>query len=266
MNTYTGGTDLPLTVSLGSLLDRGLSPVGVAYQVEDENALVVVPSVNVAGYTSGDPEVQITIPGSANSVAQNQYLSGRVVRLTVIVTGGIFPTEQIDVSYLLRNPTPLVAPTTSFQTLLGAEIHAQQMTGFSTWCGASDSDKIRALREAYLEITALSFHYRPEDWQSRVNMDVCLDQDDWDEMSVQTWNGLEPEFRNALCRAQVAQAAYLIGQNCCGSDEDELFVLQKTVDKSSTTWSRGRPIKRPLCKLAMKQLSHYLVGMRIGRA
>jgi hypothetical protein len=255
MQSFLTGSDVTLTFDLSI---TGLEPTGAYYRVLDEDDAVLVDSTELA--LSGT-EVSVTVPQELNELGPQRWTAARLIEVTVISVAG---NSLLTDSYRLFRPQRLVTPFNSFQSLLGANLRAHDLLDMLPWHDASAEQQLSALQEAHARIERLRFYYVPEAWQSKLAHTV--DVRDLSLLTVSEWNALDGDFREALQRAQVLEAAELLRKAA-----DPLAALERdgvrsiTVGESSRVFNTSRA-KSPLSPRAMRALGKYLAPAQVGRA
>ena len=277
MITYPAGTAVNLSIPLpNDSTGVPVVPLGITWTLTDESNRLVIQSTVVAGpFTS---PIIIPIAASSNALRQdihydlspnltNQTVGARVLEMVIATANGGYIVRS---TYLLQDTgnDALQILFNSFQSLVAAEMNAVSIPGIATvWNATSDTDKVAAMTEAYLRIIKFGFYVRwprdPDaqnivtwDWLDRRN-EVIVPRL-WHVMTIDRFINWYPEdFRVALRRAQIIEAAHILAPNKIL--EMRLAGVTATgVGETRTTFSNVRPLDIGLSRAALKALTGYI--------
>lgn len=263
MLTFLAGQD---TIATLSLEDTGLELTALSYKVVDQDDIEIVPLTILTGWAVDDAEVAITVPAVSNALTAGKTISARSVILYLVGTGAAAGRMSKRVTYALVAEDRLPTPTASFQSLLSADMVASDMVNVDAWDTATDTQKVVVLMEARNRLVQLRYRWCPDDFQRRMNPTIELDEYEFNQMSESSWAAMDPQFKQAMKRAQVMEAVGLLG-----SDQDATFraagVTSITIGESSRTYLRTRDAasKMPLSLRAMQILEQFLAPHRLVR-
>lgn len=244
MQVFRAGEQVQYEVSLG--LHAGAVDA-VSYRVIDEFGSELLAKVALAAYVPGTDLAHITIPAELNALPLAATRGLRMIELFLETAAGVVVETA---SYLIESGDPLVEGVNSASAYPMSLFVSSEMSSLESWLNASRPERIVALLEAWRKFSAVRFSN-------------CFDVR---RLTVNEWNGLHPDFRLALRRAQVAEADAILG----GDEMEGLRasgVMSMTVGESSQFFRTTKPIQAPLCKRAMTELRGYLSNrIAVGRA
>lgn len=270
MRDFLAGEDVTLSIELlgsdGSLLVASAA----TYRVLNHEGVVVVEETAVPGFIAEASEVSITIPAAINEIAiptdpalvKPRSTETRSVQLLVTTdTGRVLIEEIYQISLIER----LLVPYRSFQTYAGAVMVASGLTDLANWKAASREDRIAALFEARDNLCRLGYRFNPSDvpdWQSRIQWDFQVTQ--LGDYTASNYAGLPSVFKEALCKAQVLEADFLLGGGAMGSRIAGLTM--ETIGEVSQRYRTTQPARYPVCTRALQVLSGYIIfGRQLAR-
>lgn len=261
MKHYLADQAVTVTVDLVDEAGAPYDATAVSYRVLNEAGTVIVNPTVVNPWVSGSPSVTVTVPSGSNALLVDTKRGLRVVEFTLTTAAG---TRLLTDTYLIEAIEPLTVPDNTFQTLAAAELLATELPKLDGWSAAARADKVAALMQARIDISALPFRYTFADPMSHVEPEFGVD--DLKLLSEAEWNALSDEFKTALYRAQVYQANDILGGDPYEARRRQ-GLMSETIAESSMMFRPGTPLKMPVCERAMRELSKYLVRRaRVGRA
>lgn len=258
--SFRSGSDALVKFSLYDASGEPLVASALQYRVTDQEgvervALTALP--NVEGAESADVIVQAVI----NALAADATRELRTVELHVTTPGGVIVLTS---HYFIDSGATLTVMGNSFQTLAQALMRSAEIANIAAWDSASDSEKIRALSEAYRALGKLSYRYDRSASQSQLRDKVWLPSSILD-LSLAEFQALDPKFRTALCIAQVIEADALLG----GSDVSNLRregLMSATVGEVSQMFRPGKPLILPVARRTLQALAGFVTWtMGAGR-
>lgn len=261
MIRYSAGHDVTVTIPLVDSQGVAVTASAVEYQVINHNEDMIVSRIALSGFTPGAGEAVVTVLAANNTLTPNKVREGREVLIYATTDSG-----EIVVSfmYAIEAVAILVEGVNSFQTYGAAELLAGGLPGLIGW-GASDKDnRVNALIHARLQIARLRFRYLFDGYQDRV--ENIFGVSDLTLLTVDEWDSLPEEFKEALRRAQVIQASSVMG---VGTIEQKRLagLTEDTVGESTQRYSLSTPMRLPLHRDAYEELTKYLDrSITIGRS
>lgn len=279
MELYLAGTDVAVAVALQDRNGNTIAATALQYDVVDVDGNVKVAQQDVPGFTVGATEADITVPASANELADGNWREVRTVRLYCTVGANVV---QLNYSFGLELADPLILGGNTFQSLAQAEITALDIPNLSGWSAATDDDKIAALIDARVKICQLSYYllnsninfaqdslnYIPEGaFQSQyvATNSLFIFNGNLALLNAQQYSQLPERFKLALRKAQVTEADHILGDDVIGQKRDSGIILD-SVGQTKQMFRNTKPLDLPVCKRALRFLSYFLVFNRtIGR-
>lgn len=264
MNSILTGQNLTLTIPLVDSSGVPLTATAVAYRVIDQDEVELVVQTPVPGYVAPAANAVVTILAANNNVGTAQRAL-RVVELFVTTASGMV---VVTAEYVIEATSIIVVGVNSLQTYPAAVMCGYEQPNLTAWQSASRVERANALIAAYRNLGKLVLRY--------VNTEITADQTRLVTPYTQDYNittltkdqllTLEKVYLDALCRAQVIEADYLLG----GDEADGLRrsgIMSMTIGESSQFFRTTRPFEGAICRRAMKEIGQYIVrSIAIGRA
>lgn len=268
MNSYLAGTSVALTIPFVDANGATLVPTGLTYTLTDGEGDVIVSST-VVTFQPGDTETIITVSGPNNALAVGNVAEARVLTLNVTTTEGL---TVIETPYAVKLTSLLSVPNTSFQSWAQAQVEMIQMGAVPNFSAASRSDQESALIEAYIRLTRFSYEilegydvYGQINWPGETSA-YSIRPVDWAEMPSDQFDAYPAAFRQAIRRAQIAEADDVLTSGS-PNDRRRLGLLSESIGESSMMFRTGKPAEMGASPAAMRYISRYVRrGATIGRA
>lgn len=289
MKVYAPNGDVSVVVDLSS---DGLAITSSSYDywVIDETDAVIIPRTNSGAVVSGT---------TATVVVASQYndigAKSKALRTVVVSFGVSIGTVEVRQSYALAN-LALEVGVNSFQSVGEAMLTALDIVSIPDWDMANDLDKSKALRQAYVNLSKLTYIPKAYEMQflailnpgylkdivasinSPVPLTVSQSTINWlnmqnlrfnnlDSMNAVTLGQLPPHFYAALKRAQVVEADHLLRTPSAIETYREEGLISKTVGEASESYRNSKPLKTHVCRRTLEELGGYVTfSLRIGRS
>jgi len=279
MDMFSAGTTVTLQVPLqdksGNLLDVN----SVSYRITDQNGNELVATTALTDFAAGSETADITVPAEDNQLDPGVSRALRNVELLCEISGN---TVIMHAAYAIETADPLLVGVNSFATFAAAQFAALSIPNLPAWGAASDAEKIAALMDARAHIVQLSFAPLNSNinWgQDSLNFipDGTYDTDYIGNGSMFLFNGnldlLRPEqfkslptrFVDALIKAQVTEADYILGGGDIEKKRQEGLIMDN-IGESRQMFRQGKPLTLPVCRRALAYLSYFVTfAKRIGR-
>lgn len=247
---------IPLTAPSGS----AVVPSAIEWRVLDEAEVAVVDWAPLVFDPAAPPTTaDITVPASANTLAGPEVYGMRTVELRVTHAAGIL---DLSYSYALQSVRKLLPMVNSYGTLSQVLVAARYLPESEVMhlTGASEDDRVRALLGSYLAIERLPLMVVSD---KGVDMGWLRDMD-----AATRIARIEPQMRNALLQAQIADAAYTLGLPADAVMQARMKgMVSMTVGESSQFFGTARPLDMEVSRNASRLLARYLRrSTRIARA
>lgn len=263
MQAYLGNQDVTLTIPLVSASGEVIDATAVQYRVIDQNEVELVAKTTLAGFIEGDAEVTLTVLAANNDLG----LASRALRVVELYVEGVSGTTLVTTEYVIEVSSVLAVGVNSFQTFPSAVMVAFELPNLPGWNAASRQERMNALMAAYRNFGKLALRYVTEDSDpmTRVIQPAEWNYNDITKMPAQTLAQLPVEYLDALRRAQVYEADFLLGGDEVG-DIRRSGLMSATIGESSQFFRPAKPYEAAVCKRALKEVSRYLIStVRIGR-
>lgn len=243
--------DIPLVTESGSILVA----TAVSYRVVDQDEVEKVALTAINGIDANTVQVTVTVPGAANNLPANVTRELRTIELRVSTASGVVILET---SYYVEDSVPLIVAQNSYQTFGRAKLTAAEITDIHAWDEATDSDRVKALVQAWHNIGRLQFSYeRDQDSQAYIGDRLWM-PDSINDLTLAEFNALPTEFLVALRRAQVIEANSLLGgEESEGMRKEGL--MSASVGEVSQMFRPGKPVRFSVSKRTLGELGAYVV-------
>lgn len=251
------------TVSVGSnaiievpfLDDDGtpVTPTGLRYVVLDASGNEVVGETVIGDLTG----TSTTITVGSDVLGQ---VGGYTLELMIDVGAQTYTQEAV---FGVTTSQQLQFLVNTFQTRASALFVAQTIPNITAWLGASKDQQNIALINAFERITRLNFYIPwPEliDLQNRIapNWVAEIGPRMWPLMTPALWAAYPQNFRDAMNKAQVADANEVLTLDPY-ADRRRAGLMSESIGESSMMFRAGvRPIDLPVGKKAMEYLTMFL--------
>jgi hypothetical protein len=257
MKILTPGQLGTISATVDATVDAGVTLTGVTFDVIDALGNVLqasgagtVGGANFPATVSLDMGLPVTTLGAGESRAIRQ------ARMVLTCSDG--NTFDGTVDFLVRGDDALVIPTNSFGTYLELELLGFEQYGLDAYWSASKNARIAALQQARNDLCRLTYRYDPRDDQTLMADAISLFTIYLGSYTLDQFNALPARLKEAIKRAQVIQADYILGGNEVEKRRGE-GVLQSTTGESGAMFRPGMaPIRYPVCKRAMDALYGFL--------
>lgn len=256
---YLDGTEIKLMVDL-----LGKDVVRIAYRVLNHENEELLERTEYAEVGEGQEYFEIIIPAELNEVDPQNQFEIRLVEIYLQTAVGTIKEEQ---SYTLESEITLVTGINSFQTYPEALMTALTLTDIEGWNGATKGDRVSAMIAARRTFSRLRFRYnfyaQDHIWDESVHVsDITL-------LSVDEYNNLPSDFREALKRAQILEVNDMLRDDDYADIEKlaRLGVTRSEVYEAKISLGTGKkPVRQALCERAMAELSKWLyIRQRLTR-
>ena len=218
--------------------------------------------------SAGAVSLRITVPDTSNALPEGTRMGGRL--MDVIVTDDNGDTHRLTETYLLRARVFLNVPSESGQTLIQAMILMQGMPPvlMESFNYSDDAEREAALLEAWSRLSSISY----DPFRDNETPDAALPDDvknrlfAINEITKPDWLLLPEHFRNAIKRAQIIEAAVLLGGDPSWENRQN-GLISKSVGESSEMYRSSPPIPSSVSPKARREIAPYINStIRIGRA
>lgn len=254
MKAYLAGQDIALTIPLTDSDGVALSATAVEYRVSDQNGVDLVAKVALAGYMAGGTDAVVTVLAANNSVGAARRAL-RTVELFVTTAEGI---TVITTEYVIEASATIVIGVNSLQTYPAALLLGYEQPNLPAWNDASKIDRSNALSAAYRNLGRLTLRYINTDYKDQSRLVSPINSSyDITKMTAIELAALPVEYLEALCRAQVIEADFLLGSDEAG-DIRRSGIMSASVGESSQFFRPAKPYEGAVCKRALKELARYI--------
>ncbi|MFK3740962.1 hypothetical protein [Massilia sp. TN1-12] len=280
MDMFSAGSAVLLSVPLQDKSGNALDVTAVSYRITDQNGVELVAVTTLDDFSPGSETADITVPAEDNQMAPGEARAMRNVELTCTIAD--VNTIVLHAPYVIQVADPLVVGTNSFSSFAKAEFTALSIPGLTAWAAASEDEKIAALIDARAHIVQLSFaplnsnvnwgqdslNYIPEgtyDTDYVGNSNMFLFNGNLDLLRPSQFAALPTRFVDALVKAQVAEADYILGGGDIEKKRQDGLVMDN-IGESRQSFRQGKPLQLPVCRRALAYLSYFVTfAKRIGR-
>lgn len=265
MNTFSPSTDVVLKFDMfDEETMEPVDPVSATFDLFDDEGdkLIDQDSVTVTG---GEDSLSVTIGSTYNSMTETE--GARTAVLYVMTAAGEVTFQK---TYLLARFSFLQVPSESGMTLPQSEILSSKMAQsvLEVWDDAEPKRKSAGLREAWSRLSRIPYlPYKAFDDVPSTAPDKIIEGNfSIASLTKAEWDELPQEFRNALKRAQIIEAAVILdGDPTWDRRQDGL--ISKTVGESSEMFASKKAAFSTVSPKAYREISGYIRRtVRIGRA
>lgn len=266
LGTFDANHPVVLTFPCVDEAGRTLTVTAASYSVVDEVGAVVKASAAVGTFTSGDPQVDITVAAVDNALAIGSIEAVRKVTVVMTTAAGDYTISQL---YIIEAEAVLIAGDNSIQTYEQALLAARHISDLAAWNSATEPARKTALSEAYEAMCSFQIRTLTPEFSSDRNAGQSVfglgDANLISELEATDLDLLDDRLILALRKTQVAQADFVLTR----ISTERLMrdgVQSQTVGESSQFFSPRAPLKLPLCKKALEILGPWIVWrVRLGR-
>lgn len=261
MQAYLGGQAVNLSVPLFDSDGALIPALSVSYRVIDQNEVELVAKVALDSFVEGDDSVVVALDDALNTLDVGVTRAMRVVELYLTTEVG---TIKIESGYFIEADEILVEGENSFQPYSKAVFCSGELPNVQNWNEAGKKERIAALIAARRNIGQLRFRYVFDAEQSII--DNSVGASDLTAATPEQWSAMPLEFREAVRRAQVLEADYLLMPNDSISAYRREGLMSMTVGEAKQFFRPAKAIEGVVCKRAMKELAKYVMTRtRIAR-
>lgn len=265
MDTFTPGTDVLLTFDMSDEETAEIiEPVSATYDLFDDEGVQLVNAIAVP-VSGGEDMLEATISAADNVITGTE--GARTAVLNVTTAAGV---KTLSKTYLLARFGFLSVPAESGMTLPQSEMLVMNMAQavLENWPHESDKRKSGALREAWNRLSRIPFAPWREFQQVPSTTQPYLRSGDFavNELTADDWTALPDNFKRALKRAQLIEAAVILdGDPTWDRRQDGL--ISKTVGESSEMFTSKKAAFTTISPKAMREVSAFIRRrISIGRA
>lgn len=260
MQAYLGGHSVTLTIPLIDADGATIAAQTASYRVIDQEEAELVAKVAHPTFIEGDESIEILIDGAINTLPLGETRGMRVVELFLETAIGTIKLEQ---GYFIEATEVLVEGVNTFATYNKALYLSYEIPNIPGWTDAPRQGRIAALIAARRNIGRLRFRYAFGANQDIIDNTVGVS--DLTNATLDQWNALPKDFKEALYRAQIIEADFLLGGDEIG-DLRRSGLMSMSVGEAKQFFRTTRPLEGVVCKRAMKELSKWAVtGLRLAR-
>ena len=258
---FLGGQPTSLTIPLVDANGLPIMAVSVAYRLLDQSETELIAKTAVADFTEGNTEVVIAVSGAMNALTPPNTRELRLIELYCATSEGVVKIER---TYLVEAEQVLVESVNSFQPYPAAVIVGMTIPNLPNWNAASKEDRIAAMIRARQNIGMLRFRYVFDAYQNII--DNTMGVNDLTLATPAQWNAMPTYFKDAVRRAQVIEADYLLMPDDSVAALRREGLMSMTVGEAKQFFRPVKSIEGPVCKRAMKELTKWVLSRhRIGR-
>mgnify|MGYP003636877717 CR=1 FL=1 len=264
MNTFIPGSDITLTFDMVDDESETIDPVSATFDVFDHEGVQLVTGQAITVVGSED-QLETVIDATHNTITGAE--GARSVIMNIVAANG---NKRLTKTYLLSGQSFLVVPEESGMTIIQSEMLSVKMAQsvLEVWNDEDEKRKSAALRESWTRLSRIPF----SPWRdfevpdsdvpkSLINGDFALNQ-----LSMSEWLQLPANFKGAIKRAQLIEAAVLLdGDPTWDRRQDGL--ISKTVGESSEMFSSKKAAFSTISPKSQREISAYIRRrIVIGRA
>jgi len=264
---YTAGSELTLTLPLVDETGAQIDAASYTFSLYEEDGNEV--ETGSGTLNAGAFDCELTLGASSNQLTVGSRMGARQLVLNVVDDNG--NTHVISEIYILRASfVPLAVPAESGQTLLQANLLNRGMASgvLESWSYSDQGEQEAALMEAWNRLSRIAYNPWRDVEEPDSDLSELVRYSDFvlNEVSTDDWALLPENFKAALRRAQLIEAAVLLGGDPTW-DRMQEGLISKTVGESSEMF-RSKPItNRSISPKARREIEGYIrQNISIGRS
>lgn len=260
MQAYLGGHAVTVTIPLVDSDGLSIQAESVMYRVIDQNEAELVAKVAHPTFVAGDESVEVVIDSTVNTLPLGETRGMRVVELFIETLVG---TIKLESGYFIEAAEVLVEGVNTFVTYNKALYLSYELPNIPGWTQADRQARVAALIAARRNIGRLRFRYVFDAHQNI--LDNTVNVSDLTNATLDQWTSLPTDFKDALSRAQILEADFLLGGDEIG-DLRRAGLMSMTVGEAKQFFRTTKALEGVVCKRAMKELSKWVAtGLRLTR-
>lgn len=278
MNSYIAATPISLVFTPQDESGNPLDISTVSYEIRNGDGAVLVPLAPIANYVPNS-DIELLVDAQFNQLPANKAKDIRVIRFEGQDQAG--NTVGFEQTYLIVGGDWLSVGVNTFMSYALAQLVASDMPSLSGWNQATKQERVAALIEAKLRIVMLRFNLGSHVWGqdslnfipegsrvvSQVGGDAYVFRGNLSLLSAEEFERLPVQFKNALYRAQIAEANSILDLGNDIAVRREEGLMAETIGETRQQFRPGKPLALPVCRRALSYLSAYVVlNMKVGRA
>lgn len=255
---FIAGHDIELTIPLidqyGGIVDAS----ALSYRIVDQAGVELVAMTPDPTFVPSSSEITLTVLAAQNTLGASEIYAVRSVELYMTTASGmVFGVFD----YFIESSVPLVDGVNSFQSYAQSLMTAEAIAKIPGWTQAQRDARVSALRQAAANILRLTFKGMWDDYVGQDRLRVITPFSTGPNLKVimesAQYASLPPHFIDALRRAQVLEANFILG----GDEVEEIRrsgVMSTTVGESSQFFRTVKPLELPICRRALQEIGRYV--------
>lgn len=254
MQAYLGGQQVTFTIPLVDFDGVPITATGASYRVIDQDEVELVAKVAVTDFSEGDEGAVVIVSGLLNTLPTGVTRAMRLIEVYLTTEVG---TIKLESGYLIEAEEVLVEGENSFLPYPKAMFLSYEIPNLPNWSAASRDERIAALIAARRNIGRLRFRLTLDAYQSIIDNTVAVS--DLTLATVDQWNAMPVSFKEAVRRAQILEANFLLEPSDSVSAFRRDGLMSMTVGEAKQFFRPSAPIDGAVCKRAAKELSKYVL-------
>ncbi len=259
MQAILGGQAATWVIPLESEGGVQLSATGIQYRVTKQDGTELLAKTPLVGYVAGDVTATVTVSALVNTLAN--ATAGRELRMIELFVTTADGIVKVEYSYVIEAEALLAVGVNSFQSYGSALMTAYELPNVEGWNQAVKLNRVNALIAAWRNIGKLHLQDSVVTAMNRLGASQLMPNENVTAMTADEYSTLSLEMRNALSRAQILEADFLLGGDEVG-DIRRSGIMSATVGESSQFFRPAKPLEAAVCKRAMRELSAYILSPR----
>ncbi|UIN38279.1 hypothetical protein [Methylobacterium oryzae] len=271
MKNLPAGCAFSVTVPFQNAQGVAVQPTGIIVTVLNEDGKVLHgPEIPDASVLEQDA-ITYKVPASVNALPVDVPLAVRVVEVELTTADGVIELRE---SVLLRAGLRLRYLVNSFGTYERLVMAAADMPRIESFNALEQTDQEPALIEAFRRLTRFGYRVLPPGYDDGCDRSFntiggVIDRivpREWQAMTPEWFETLNPDFRSALLRAQVQEANAILTSGTADEARSQ-GLLSKTTGESSAMFRSGKPLELGISKETLAHLTGFIeIRSRLARA
>lgn len=245
MQNFVPGAPVTLTIALNMESGEAIAePTLIRWRLVDEAEVELQAWETVPQPLPVQGEFSVTVPSLLNTLAPGATRALRTVEAEITTPQGVVPVSQ---SYLIAASSALALGNNSWMTYGQALLISEMIPGLTSWMASRRDFREYALMIAFARLGRMAI-YAGSSGTSGTYATGWLH-----EMPPEVFAQTDPRFQDAVRRAQLIEADYILSDDQIRGYR-EAGVVSMTVGETSSFFRNVKPMKLGLCQDAFEAI------------